>query len=88
MVRSHKIRLVRNQEQAVYFAKACGTARFAWNWALAEWNRLYEAQKADSSQPKPSEGGLRRQVNAVKREPYPLDARSQRMRPLGKVRIN
>ncbi len=54
MLRSHKIRLVPNQEQAVYFAKACGTARFAWNWAVAEWNRQYEAHKVDPSLPKPS----------------------------------
>lgn len=71
MLRSHKIRLVPNQAQAVYFAKACGTARFAWNWALAEWTRQYEAHKADASLPKPSEDALRRQLNAVKREQFP-----------------
>jgi putative transposase len=70
MLRSHKIRLNPNQAQAVYFAKACGTARFAWNWALAEWEPQYEAWKTDPSLPKPSEGSLRRQLNAVKREQF------------------
>jgi putative transposase len=71
MLRSHKIRLVPNQAQEIYFAKGCGTARFAWNWALAEWNRQYEAHKADTSKPRPSEGALRRQLNAIKHEQFP-----------------
>ena len=28
--------------QKAYFRQACGTARFVWNWALAEWNDRYE----------------------------------------------
>jgi transposase len=43
MIKAHKIRLNPTDEQKVYFAKAAGTARFVWNWALAEWNRHYEA---------------------------------------------
>jgi IS605 OrfB family transposase len=39
MIKAHKMRLHPTPEQAVYFAKAAGTARFVWNWALAEWNR-------------------------------------------------
>ena len=27
----------------MYFARASGTARFAYNWALAEWRRQYKA---------------------------------------------
>lgn len=71
MLRAHKIGLDPNQAQAVYFAKACGTARFAWNWALDQWNRQYEAWKLDSSLERPSEGSLRRQLNAVKRDEFP-----------------
>jgi putative transposase len=40
VILAHKIALDPNQEQAVYFAKASGISRFAWNWALAEWQRL------------------------------------------------
>ena len=35
--RSHMIRLNPTPEQAIYFRKACGVARHAYNWALARW---------------------------------------------------
>ena len=54
MLIAHKIALDPNNKQASYFARAAGTARFAYNWALAEWKRQYEAWKADNSLPKPS----------------------------------
>ncbi len=31
---THKIALCPTSEQADYFARACGTARKVWNWAL------------------------------------------------------
>jgi putative transposase len=52
-------------------AKAAGTARFAYNWALAEWQIQYAAWKNDNSQPKPNQMSLRRQLNAIKREQFP-----------------
>src|SRR5690606_21193702 len=71
MIVAHKIALDPNNVQATYFAKAAGTARFAYNWALAEWQRQYEAWKQDNSLPKPSQAALRRQLNAIKREKFP-----------------
>lgn len=71
MLIAHRIALDPNNVQATYFARAAGTARFAHNWALAEWQRQYEAWKLDSSQPKPSQAALRRQLNAMKREQFP-----------------
>ena len=71
MIVAHKIQLDPTNKQATYFAKASGTARFAYNWALAEWKRQYEEWKLDSSLPKPSELSLRRQLNAIKREQFP-----------------
>ena len=71
MIISHKIRLHPNNQQATYFAKAAGTARFAYNWALAEWQTQYAAWKDDNTQPKPSQFSLRKQLNAVKREQFP-----------------
>ncbi|QQZ28372.1 IS200/IS605 family element transposase accessory protein TnpB [Thiothrix subterranea] len=71
MIISHKIRLDPNNKQATYLAKAAGTARFAYNWALAEWQTQYAAWKNDNSQPKPNQMGLRRQLNAIKREQFP-----------------
>src|SRR5438876_10712863 len=37
MNRSHVIRLNPTPEQALYFRKACGVARHAYNWALSRW---------------------------------------------------
>jgi putative transposase len=71
MIISHKIRLNPNNKQATYLAKAAGTARFAYNWALAEWQTQYAAWKEDNSQPKPNQMSLRRQLNAIKREQFP-----------------
>lgn len=71
MLIAHKIALDPNNAQATYFARAAGTARFAYNWALAEWQRQYEASKLDSSQPKPSQMALRRQLNGIKGEQFP-----------------
>ncbi|ANB02356.1 RNA-guided endonuclease TnpB family protein [Ectothiorhodospira sp. BSL-9] len=71
MIRAHRIALAPNNRQATYFARAAGTARFAYNWALAEWQCQYAAWKQDSSLPKPSQAALRRQLNAVKREQFP-----------------
>ena len=35
MLLAHKIALDPNAEQRLYFVRAAGTARVAWNWALA-----------------------------------------------------
>src|SRR5712692_5842434 len=65
MLISHRIALDPNDRQATYFARACGTARFAYNWALAEWQRQYKEGG------KPSEAALRRQLNDIKAEQFP-----------------
>jgi putative transposase len=41
MLLAHKIALDPNAAQRVYFARAAGTARFAWNWALRRWREEY-----------------------------------------------
>jgi len=71
MMLAHRIALAPNNVQATYLARAAGTARFAYNWALAQWKQQYEAWKQDNAQPKPSQHSLRRQLNAVKREQFP-----------------
>lgn len=71
MIIAHKIALDPNNEQKTYFARAAGVARFAYNWALTEWKRHYEAHKADASIPIPSQAALRRQLNTIKREQFP-----------------
>ncbi len=65
MIKTHKIRLHPTPEQADYFARAAGTARFVFNWALAEWKRQYEAGE------KPNATALKKQFNAIRREQFP-----------------
>ena len=71
MILAHEIALDPNNAQATYFARACGVARFAYNWALAEWKRQFDAAKHDAALPRPSQMALRRQLNAIKREQFP-----------------
>jgi putative transposase len=68
---ARRIRLDPNNVQATYFARAAGTARFAYNWALSEWRTQYEACKTDPTLPKPSEAALRRLLNSIKRKQFP-----------------
>ena len=65
MQRAHKIKLQPNNRQTTYFVKAVGTARFTFNWALAEWQRQYEAGE------KPSAYGLKKQFNSLKKQEFP-----------------
>jgi putative transposase len=62
---THRIALDANEVQRTYFAKAAGTARCAWNWALGDWQRQYAAGE------KPNKAALRRQLNVIKREQFP-----------------
>jgi len=67
MILAHKIQLDPNNIQAAYFAKACGVARFAYNWALAKSKEQYEADNTT----KFKEAELRKQLNAIKKEQFP-----------------
>ena len=71
MLIAHRIALDPTNAQATYFARAAGTARFAWNWALGEWQRQHQARRGDPSLPAPSEARLRRQLNSIKRARFP-----------------
>ena len=71
MLISHRIALQPSNRQKTYLGRACGVARFAFNWGLAEWKKQYEAWKLDSSLEKPSQLSLRRKLNSIKREQFP-----------------
>lgn len=62
---AHKVELSPNNKQKTYFAKASGTARFAWNWALAEWEKQYSEGK------RPSGMSLKKEFNAIKKQQFP-----------------
>lgn len=85
MIRGHVIELSPNDNQATYFARACGVARLAYNWALSQWQSQYQEDKAYRDRCKalgvdidkdklnnPSQGKLRRKLNAIKRDQYPF----------------
>lgn len=65
IVLTHKIELKPNPLQEAWFRQCVGAARFAFNWALGEWQRQYAAGE------KPNEAALRRQFNAIKPVEFP-----------------
>ena len=65
MNRSHVIRLNPTPEQEVYFRKACGVARHAYNWALARWKEY----RAEGKWAKMKD--LKAEYNAIKGEQFP-----------------
>jgi putative transposase len=63
--RSHKIELDPTCKQKVYFSKACGIARFTWNWALNKWEEAYKAgHKINALQ-------LKKEFNKLKEMEFP-----------------
>jgi putative transposase len=80
--------LVPTVAQAAYFTRACGVARFAYNWALAEW------QQAHRNGGKPSEVALRKRLNAIKHVEFPWmrgvtkNAPQQAIKNLGRAYTN
>ena len=65
VVLTHKIALRPTVKQMELLSRAVGTARFAFNYALAEWQRQRAAGE------KPNEVKLRRELNAIKHETFP-----------------
>ena len=65
MILAHQIALDLTEAQETYCRKAAGTARFAYNWALAEWKRQYQAGE------KPTANRLKQQWNALKHAEFP-----------------
>lgn len=88
MILAHRIRLVPTAEHEVYFCRAGGVARFAYNWALTEWQRQYDNGE------KPSEAALRKLLNARKDSDFPWmrevtkNAPQQAIKNLGRAYAN
>ena len=94
MILGHTIELAPNNKQATYFSKACGVARLAYNWALAEWQKQYQADKnyRDECQAKgieidktklnsPNQFKLRKQLNSIKKQQFPFMAKVTKCSP-------
>lgn len=71
MFLAHKIQLLPTEENLEYFWKAAGTKRFAWNWGLAEWGKLYERRKAGEEVGWISGRRLRGDLVALKKTDFP-----------------
>jgi putative transposase len=88
MILGHTIALDPTPEQEAYFRRACGTARFAYNWALAEWERMYAAGE------KPSSAVIKARWNAYRAAELPWSyevtkcASGQAIRDLGTAFAN
>src|SRR6266700_6953751 len=65
MKRSHLIRLNTTPEQEVYFRKACGVTRHAYNWALDRW----KAARAEGK--RVTVKALKVEYNSIKGEQFP-----------------
>jgi putative transposase len=65
VTRSHVIRLNPTKEQEIYFRKACGVARHAYNWALARWKEYRASGKWAKMK------DLKREYNRLKKEQLP-----------------
>ena len=63
---SHKIRMYPNKSQENYLSRACGVARFTYNWALNEWITSYKAGE------KPNKFSLKKDFNSIKKEKFPF----------------
>lgn len=94
MILGHTIELKPNNKQATHFKKACGVARFAYNWALAEWKNQYEADKGyrddclansieidKSKLNSPNQFKLRKQFNSIKKQQFPFMAEVTKCSP-------
>jgi len=65
IIKAYKTELDPNNKQRTLMGRCCGTARYVYNWGLAEWKRQYEAGE------KPSRFKLCKQFNAQKDEICP-----------------
>jgi putative transposase len=65
VILGHSIALDPAADQVAHFRRACGTARYAYNWGLAEWRRMYEAGE------KPSMAVVKRRWNAHRKAELP-----------------
>lgn len=68
---AHKIELNLRDNEKVLCSQSAGTARFAYNWALAKWKEQYQEFKDGKRDKKPNEASLRKDLNAIKKEQFP-----------------
>ena len=65
MILGHSIALDVTEAQAAHFRRACGVARYSWNWALARWKEMHAAGE------KPSASKIKAAWNAHRKAELP-----------------
>lgn len=71
MILSHKIQLIPTKDQITQFEKACGCARFSYNWGLNKWNEMYLNWKGNNTLSKPNAMLIKKEFNSIKEKEFP-----------------
>jgi putative transposase len=79
MKTAHRIRMNPTPEQVEYLKRACGTRRFIYNWGREQWEKQYQAYKAEQETipeaerklKAPGALALKAQFHAIREEAYP-----------------
>ena len=79
MKTAHKIRMNPTPEQVEYLKRACGTRRFIYNWGREQWEKQYQAYKAEQETipeqervlKPPNALALKKQFNEIREQEYP-----------------
>lgn len=67
MKTAHRIRMNPTPEQVEYLKRACGTRRFIYNWGREQWEKQYQAYKAEQ-ETVPEESRVLKPPNALARK--------------------
>jgi putative transposase len=79
MKTAHRIRMNPTPEQVEYLKRACGTRRFLYNWGREQWEKQYQAYKAEQETvpeeqrvlKPPNALALKKQFNEIREQEYP-----------------
>ena len=79
MKTAHRIRMNPTLDQVEYLKRACGTRRFIYNWGREQWEKQYQAYKAEQETiaeaertlKAPSALALKARFNAIREHAYP-----------------
>ena len=78
MKTAHKIRMNPTPEQVEYLKRACGTRRFVYNWGREQWEKQYQAYKAEQETvpaeqrvlTPPNAPALKKHFNEIREQEY------------------
>jgi putative transposase len=79
MKTAHRIRMNPTPEQVEYLKRACGTRRFIYNWGREQWEKQYQAYKAEQETvlqeqhmlKPPNALTLKKHFNEIREQEYP-----------------